>query len=94
MPGQRSARLPKAAAVSISASQHFSGYLLERGSRTQPDSSANDAVPHPSQRENSQLKQFPNKAEVLTSAGSGRVSPTKTRSQAGVTFTACSPFFP
>ena len=93
MPRQRSAALPNAAAVSISASQHPSGYLLERGSRTQPDSSANDAVPHPSQRENSQLKQFP-KAELLTCAGSGRVSPTKTRSQAGVTFTACSPFFP
>jgi hypothetical protein len=31
---------------------------------------------------------------MLTCEGSGRVSPTKTRSQAGVTFTACSPFFP
>jgi hypothetical protein len=75
-------------------SQHFSEYLLEGGSRKQPDSSTNDAVPHPSQRENNQLKQFPNKAEMLTCEGSGRVSPTKTRSQAGVTFTACSPFFP
>jgi hypothetical protein len=54
---------------------------------------ANYAVPHPSQRENSKRKQFP-KAEMLTCAGSGRVSPTKTRFQAGVTFTACSPFFP
>jgi hypothetical protein len=63
MPGQRSARLPRAAAVSIAASQHCSEYLLERGSRKQPDSSTNDAVPHPSQRENNQLKQFPNKAQ-------------------------------
>ncbi len=62
-----SAALPKAAAVSISASQHLNKYLLERGSHTQPGFLANDAVPHPSKREHGQLKQLPNKAEMLTS---------------------------
>jgi hypothetical protein len=64
-----SARLPKAAAVSISASQHLSKYLLERGSHRQPCSSANDTVPHPPQSEHDQLEHLPTKAEMLTSGG-------------------------
>src|SRR5215210_3739280 len=66
------AALPKAAAISISASQHLSKYLLERGSHTQPGFSANDAVDEAPQREHDQLKQLPNKAEMLTSGGASR----------------------
>ena len=55
-----------AAPGGLSASQHLSKYLLERGFW------ANDAVPHPPQREHGQLKQLLNKAEMLTSGGASR----------------------